>query len=156
WKYDEKKQLENFLSSLNAPVERVYWYSLTDLPQHLETVDGYHMDEREYHFGLLTETGSEKLLYRLWKNGGIQNIRNHEWIVRESATTYNINNTRVLITGGAGFIGTNLADRLLIEGHDVIIYDNLSRPGVEKNLEWLRKHHQKLKVVIADVRDYKS
>ncbi len=156
WKYDEKKQLENFLNTLKAPVERVYWYSLTDLSQDRETVDGYHMDDREYHFGLLTESGSEKLLYRLWKSGGIQNIKNHEWIVANSAANQGVDKASVLITGGAGFIGTNLADRLLKEGHDVIIYDNLSRPGVEKNLEWLRKHHPNLKAVIADVRDYKS
>ena len=44
---------------------------------------------------------------------------------------------RVLITGGAGFIGTNLAARLASDGRDVIVFDNLSRPGVERNLEWL-------------------
>ncbi|MDT8266155.1 NAD-dependent epimerase/dehydratase family protein, partial [Roseomonas sp. DSM 102946] len=37
----------------------------------------------------------------------------------------------VLVTGGAGFIGSNLADRLATEGHDILIYDALSRPGVE-------------------------
>jgi CDP-paratose 2-epimerase len=47
----------------------------------------------------------------------------------------------VLITGGAGFIGTNLADRLLSDGQPVLLYDNLSRPGVEQNLAWLRATH---------------
>src|SRR4051812_32050362 len=47
----------------------------------------------------------------------------------------------VLITGGAGFIGANLADRLLTDGEDVVLYDNLSRAGVERNYEWLRERH---------------
>ena len=44
----------------------------------------------------------------------------------------------VLITGGAGFVATNVADRLLRAGRRVIVFDNLSRPGVEQNLNWLR------------------
>jgi CDP-paratose 2-epimerase len=60
----------------------------------------------------------------------------------------------VLITGGAGFIGTNLADRLLRRGQSVIIYDNLSRPGVQKNLRWLQSvHGSRVHAEIADVRD---
>lgn len=61
----------------------------------------------------------------------------------------------VLITGGAGFIGTNLADRLLGAGQPVLIYDNLSRAGVRENLEWLRDRYagRGLEVQIADVRD---
>lgn len=60
----------------------------------------------------------------------------------------------VLITGGAGFVGSNLADRLLARGLRVIILDNLSRPGVERNLEWLtRKHGESLRVEVADTRD---
>ena len=60
----------------------------------------------------------------------------------------------VLITGGAGFIGTNVAHRFLSAGQHVILYDNLSRPGVEKNLEWLRNEHGSLvDVIVADVRD---
>ena len=60
----------------------------------------------------------------------------------------------VLVTGGAGFIGSNLADRLATEGHDILIYDALSRPGVERNLEWLkRRHPSRISVAIADVRD---
>jgi CDP-paratose 2-epimerase len=60
----------------------------------------------------------------------------------------------VLITGGSGFIGTNLAHRLLTAGRPVLLFDNLARPGVEQNLRWLRQLHGKLvRVVVADVRD---
>jgi CDP-paratose 2-epimerase len=60
----------------------------------------------------------------------------------------------VLVTGGAGFIGSNLADRLAQEGHDVLIYDALLRPGVEANLDWLkRRHPRRIAVGIADIRD---
>ena len=63
----------------------------------------------------------------------------------------------VLITGGAGFIGTNLAHRLLSGGNSVIILDSLARPGVERNLRWLRAQHpERLTVVVADVRDEKA
>lgn len=59
-----------------------------------------------------------------------------------------------LITGGAGFIGTNLAHRLLSQGRTVRLYDNLSRPGVEQNLRWLQDTHgDLLQVMEADVRD---
>jgi CDP-paratose 2-epimerase len=60
----------------------------------------------------------------------------------------------VLITGGAGFVGTNLADRLLDDGRRVVVFDNLSRPGVEQNLHWLEaKHGDRVAAMIADVRD---
>jgi CDP-paratose 2-epimerase len=60
----------------------------------------------------------------------------------------------VLITGGCGFVGTNLADRLMSEGHRVCVFDNLSRRGVERNLEWLRATHgDRLLVRQADTRD---
>jgi CDP-paratose 2-epimerase len=60
----------------------------------------------------------------------------------------------VLITGGCGFIGTNVAHRLLNEGHRVIVFDNLSRAGVSRNLEWLTAvHGGNLEVEIGDVRD---
>src|SRR4051794_22812381 len=60
----------------------------------------------------------------------------------------------VLITGGAGFIGCNLAHALAREGHSVLIYDSLARPGVERNLAWLKAEHRKLiHSVEADVRD---
>lgn len=60
----------------------------------------------------------------------------------------------VLITGGAGFIGSNLADRLAGEGENVVVYDGLVRPGVEANLDWLKSRHgEMVEVVTADVRD---
>jgi CDP-paratose 2-epimerase len=60
----------------------------------------------------------------------------------------------VLITGGAGFIGTNVAHRFLQVGHPVILFDNLSRPGVERNVEWLRQTHGDLvQLDQADIRD---
>ena len=60
----------------------------------------------------------------------------------------------VLVTGGAGFIGSNLADRFAREGHDVLVYDTLARPGVEQNLEWLKKRHPgKISAVVDDVRN---
>ena len=62
----------------------------------------------------------------------------------------------VVITGGAGFIGTNLAHRLLQAKRSVILYDNLSRPGVEQNLAWLRSTHGELvNHEQGDVRDSK-
>ncbi|MFL6237224.1 MAG: SDR family NAD(P)-dependent oxidoreductase, partial [Thermoanaerobaculia bacterium] len=60
----------------------------------------------------------------------------------------------VLITGGAGFIGTNLAHRIASSGRRVRLLDNLSRPGVENNLQWLRETHgDRVSIEVADVRD---
>jgi CDP-paratose 2-epimerase len=60
----------------------------------------------------------------------------------------------IVITGGCGFIGCNLADLFLREGRDVVVLDNLSRAGVQENLVWLqRRHGSRVHPVIADVRD---
>jgi CDP-paratose 2-epimerase len=60
----------------------------------------------------------------------------------------------VLVTGGAGFVGTNVAEALLAAGERVRVLDNLSRPGVEQNLHWLRaRHGQQLEFALVDVRD---
>ena len=60
----------------------------------------------------------------------------------------------ILVTGGAGFIGSNLADRLAHMGQPVIVYDALSRPGVETNLRWLQSRHgQQIEAIHADIRD---
>lgn len=65
---------------------------------------------------------------------------------------------KALITGGAGFIGANLAHRLIGRGDDVTVFDNLSRPRTEHNIAWLRHTHgsDAFRFVQADLRDYPS
>ncbi len=60
-----------------------------------------------------------------------------------------------LITGGAGFIGSNYVARLLGRGEDVTIYDNLSREGAPRNLAWLRREFggEAVNLIVGDVRD---
>ncbi len=60
----------------------------------------------------------------------------------------------VLITGGAGFVGTNLAHHFLRQGVPVRVLDNLSRAGVEQNLRWLRETHgDMVQAEVGDIRD---
>jgi CDP-paratose 2-epimerase len=60
----------------------------------------------------------------------------------------------VLIVGGAGFVGSNLAHRLLACGTPVRILDSLARPGVARNLAWLTESHGALvEPLLGDVRD---
>lgn len=59
---------------------------------------------------------------------------------------------KIIITGGAGFIGANAASRYLRAGHEVIVVDNLSREGSQRNLEWLQPQGR-LSFVRIDLRD---
>jgi CDP-paratose 2-epimerase len=62
---------------------------------------------------------------------------------------------RILITGGAGFIGCNLAARCIEAGHLVTIYDNLSRRGSQANLDWLHASFAHgFRFIQGDIRDY--
>lgn len=220
WRHDGIEQLHQLRAALAAPVDRIYWYSAYDLYDDVSHQDGFHEDERHYHFGLKDGHGRPKLLYRLWADAGFDGIEEfaalHQdrgaglsraprprplsaadvqaWAelehlapapaaparpalvpspeeqgndptnppartegTREKAPLRPVpgaSRAPVLITGGAGFVGTNLAARLLDAGRRVLIYDNLSRPGVEHNLRWLRSRHgDHLQVEIADVRD---
>lgn len=61
---------------------------------------------------------------------------------------------RALITGGAGFVATNVADRVLREGAKVRLFDNLSRPGVDQNVRWLKDAYgDRVELIVGDVRD---
>jgi CDP-paratose 2-epimerase len=64
----------------------------------------------------------------------------------------------MLVTGGAGFIGANYVDRLVRRGEEVVVFDNLSRPGSVSNLEWLRSRLgvDGFELVEADVRDVRA
>ena len=169
WRHDEWEQLATFADAVNAPAARVYWYALYDLHPTLPTVDGFHSDEREYAFGLLRTDGGEKLLARVWRDRGIEGVmqfaRLTEPDVRRRggidsgagvppAKRKEKPQKPVLITGGAGFVGTNLADRLARDGRRVHLFDNLSRPGVEDNLRRLKKAHgDRVHFECADVRN---
>jgi CDP-paratose 2-epimerase len=60
----------------------------------------------------------------------------------------------VLITGGAGFIGSNLADQLAASGEQVVVFDSLARDGVQANLDWLRtRHPRRVTFVLGDICD---
>jgi CDP-paratose 2-epimerase len=63
---------------------------------------------------------------------------------------------KVLVTGGAGFIGCNAVDRFLQRGDEVTIYDNLSRKGGRSNLDWLAARHGKdsFRLIEADLCEF--
>ena len=62
---------------------------------------------------------------------------------------------RYLVTGGAGFIGTNYVSRLLERGDDVVVYDNLSRTGTARNVQWLKDSYgeNSFELAVEDVRN---
>src|SRR5256885_9537242 len=61
---------------------------------------------------------------------------------------------KILITGGAGFLGVNAAVHLIKEGWHVSLLDNLSRPGTERNLKWLiTKYANRVTFIKEDVRN---
>ncbi|MFW5968196.1 MAG: GDP-mannose 4,6-dehydratase, partial [Persicimonas sp.] len=147
----EYQQLEVFVDALEAPAERLYWYGLFDLPSERSSILGFHLDEREYHCGIKRADGRDKLLFRLLCDDGESAVREVvSWPTFDKAPP----NDAVLITGGAGFVGSNLADRLLSMGRQVVILDNLSRPGVEDNLRWLcDRFDDDLWIYTGDLRD---
>jgi len=57
-----------------------------------------------------------------------------------------------LITGGCGFLGSNLAQEVMQRGDRLIVFDNLSRLGSEKNLAWLREQGD-FEYVHGDIRN---
>jgi CDP-paratose 2-epimerase len=60
-----------------------------------------------------------------------------------------------VVTGGAGFIGCHAAARFREQGHEVVVVDNLSRPGADANLAWLRERGVD-DFVRADIRDERA
>ena len=65
-----------------------------------------------------------------------------------------LEHSRVLVTGGAGFIGSNLVDRLLEQGNEVVCLDNMAT-GKRENLSEALKHPN-FKLVEGDIRNYED
>lgn len=152
WRRDEANQAQRFLDALRAPADRLYWYALQDLQPEVSVQEGHRFDERHYHMGLHDHSGRAKLTARLLANGGVEAVQEVLELARPAPA---ITGTKpVLVTGGAGFIGSNLADRLCAEGRHVCVLDTLTRPGVEQNLAWLKQRHgRKVSAELADIRD---
>jgi CDP-paratose 2-epimerase len=147
--YDEFAQCEGFMDLWNADAQRVYWSHLQDAPPSSRRTEHANRPLGR-HSGLLRADGTPKLLFRLWKSHGIEGVRQ----ITDCASTQQSKWRPVLITGGAGFIGSNLADRLLRLGRPVMILDNLSRAGVEHNVRYLRDTYgDRVEVHVGDVRN---
>jgi CDP-paratose 2-epimerase len=145
-------QAEALLRAAEAPVERIYWYGIADLDPDVPSQVGFHTDEREYHFGLKDHEGRPKPLFRLWSTLGLDGLHELETAMRHP----HVDGAEpvTLISGGAGFVGTNVAKRELESGRRVRLLDNMIRPGVEHNLRWLRERYRdRLDVRMGDVRD---
>ncbi len=147
WRHDAARQAQSFVEAAAVPADRVFWSTLFDQP------DTASSDPGHAHCGVFDQTGQPKLLGRLLEGGmaEVERVLATERRLKLPAITA----TRpVLVTGGAGFIGANLADRLAAEGHHVHIYDALARAGVERNLHWLaRRHPSRVSFALGDLRD---
>jgi UDP-glucuronate decarboxylase len=89
-------------------------------------------------------------------------MENHHILAKQSLPTSNTphvmktimlpdhHRKKILITGGAGFVGSHLVDKLMIEGHEVIVVDNFFT-GQKKNIaHWL--HHPNFRYVWEKLR----
>ena len=151
WRRDEATQVQRFREALAAPVERMYWYGWQDLAPTVPTQEGLNFDARHYHLGITDAEGRPKLLRRLLETGGADGLGAQAALAAPSLPR---RAAPVVIVGGAGLIGSNLAKSLLQDGQEVVLLDSLSRPGVERNLAWLSaRHGERLHPILADIRD---
>ncbi len=182
--YDEFAQCRTFIELLDAGVERVYWSCLQDaespaLPHGSRDRQGPRRPgllrsdgTPKLLFRLWNSQGLEGIRQCVgWASAQAGDVptdvgplrisdgglRIEEGTHRESTIRHPksaIGHRPVLITGGAGFIGSNLAERLLEADRPVILLDNLSRAGVEHNVRYLRETYgDLLEVHIGDVRN---
>jgi CDP-paratose 2-epimerase len=147
--FRERRQLECFLEAIDAPVGRVYWDGVEDDEDSEAGVGARGAS------GLWTPMRRPKLVTRALLEGGVPRAR--ELMTLHRAVRGPARGEATLITGGAGFIGTNLAERLAGQGRRVIVYDTLSRPGSERNAEFLAGSFGNLvDIRMEDVRDRRA
>lgn len=141
---DEARQVESFVQFLQMPAERHFWARWEDRPQ-------VHDATSPEPIGVVRDDGHPKLLGRLL----LQDPPTRGTCLDSWSTPGPTNDQRpVVVIGGAGFIGSNLARSFLEEGHPVVVLDNLSRPGVEKNLAWLRTTFgERVHPLVTDIRE---
>jgi CDP-paratose 2-epimerase len=168
WRHDEVTQVERFRQALAAPADRFYWYGWQDIPHTVPVQEGLYFDPRHYHLGVTDAAGRPKMLHRQLANAGLEApwrpailsaakvVAAPRIVAAPKLTAPRIvrQTKPLLIFGGAGFVGSNLADAVMSGDEDVIVFDNLSRPGVERNLNWLAtRHGGRLRVIPGDLRD---
>jgi CDP-paratose 2-epimerase len=154
WRNDEMEQARRFLKALSVPADRLYWYSWADVAPDVPVQEGLWFDPRHYHLGAFTYDNQPKLLARLLIEGGVARL---EEVTDLAAPNLAKGASPIVITGGSGFIGSNLADSFLRDGEDVVILDNLGRAGVDQNLAWLmQRHGKRVHPVLSDVRDQRG
>jgi CDP-paratose 2-epimerase len=163
WRHDEATQVDRFRQALAAPADRLYWYCWQDISRNVPVQEGLYFDPRHYHLGVTDVAGRPKMLHRQLAYAGFEASPRLPLLVtpKAPATAKTLATPKIvrqakplLIFGGAGFVGSNLADVVMSGGEDVIVFDNLSRPGVERNLNWLASRHgSRLQAVPGDLRD---
>ena len=60
---------------------------------------------------------------------------------------------KILVTGGAGFIGSNLCEALLGEGHEVRCLDNFATGKIENLLPLLQQYPERFRLIVGDIRN---
>lgn len=154
WRKDQMEQARRFVQALDAPAERMYWYAWQDLQPDVAVQEGLWFDPRHYHLGAIGADRQPKLLARMLAEGGVARLRE---VSRLSAPSASSGKRPIVVTGGAGFVGSNLAESFLADGKDVVILDNLSRPGVEENLAWLSaRYGERVFPMPVDLRDARA
>jgi CDP-paratose 2-epimerase len=154
WRNDEIEQARRFCQALSAPADRMYWKSWSDLPADVPARKSLRFNPRHYHLGIVDRHCRPKLLARLLATGGPAKV---EKVNQLPAPSQIGGAAPIVIVGGSGFIGSNLAESYLRDGQDVLILDNLSRPGVDENLIWLKDNHgDRVHSFLADIRDIDS
>jgi CDP-paratose 2-epimerase len=159
WRHDEATQVDRFRQAQAAAADRLYWYCWQDIPRSVPVQEGLYFDPRHYHLGVVDAAGRAKMLHRRLASARLEVSRRPAPVTlaapQAPATPKIVRKTKpLLIFGGAGFVGSNLADAVMSGGDDVIVFDNLSRPGVERNLNWLAaRHGTRLQAIPGDLRD---